>query len=529
MSKIVDPDQLNQDTEVWFYTATKTIELSAAGNLNDNSPGKTSGVTLQAVYSFAKEEWKTDADLNKYRFPIKMITEAKGELINGWSWHNKQTRDLIRDGGWNDTTNGNKWACMISLGDMVDSAADQAYYQQITGFDQWTRDFDKTGELNEAVKIYDTSAASVDYTDFLKLYLREWYATYSSYNLLVAQGYAALDYTVYRMPLDNEADINVTVAASVVDASAPYTNMAIDYVVGSAFTSWATSTFYPVNHVVLAVSGASGGDGHWHRCTAGHTSMTNWLSPSSANWEPYPGEREIGTDQFFAFNRIVNAGAARDATTAQIYAYCQRQLQASTDINGDASGDGYGTVNGNVAVELCNFLGTTLQTNPGVFITNFDVNYTNVMQFYDITVDGGGLDSEDVPVTTTQRTFPFVAAGTLIFSANLNDEPDADTLYRMYFADANGNLFDSASAIIVNDNSGSPIQGEITALQIAFDYDYDGNVQGGRTGGTNADVIVVAQGLNGAEWVEAAGTITEATGIEIRINAPDERNYSNPS
>ena len=57
MAKIVDPDQLNQSTEIIITTGTKTIQLLVAGNLNDTAPGVTSGVTLQAVYSFLKEEW----------------------------------------------------------------------------------------------------------------------------------------------------------------------------------------------------------------------------------------------------------------------------------------------------------------------------------------------------------------------------------------------------------------------------------------------------------------------------------------
>lgn len=57
MAKIVDPDQLNQGTEVTFDTSTKTIDLAVAGNLDDSAPGRSSGVTHQALYSFAKEEW----------------------------------------------------------------------------------------------------------------------------------------------------------------------------------------------------------------------------------------------------------------------------------------------------------------------------------------------------------------------------------------------------------------------------------------------------------------------------------------
>ena len=42
MAKIVDPDQLNQGTEVTFDESTKTIDLALAGNLDDDAPGKSS-------------------------------------------------------------------------------------------------------------------------------------------------------------------------------------------------------------------------------------------------------------------------------------------------------------------------------------------------------------------------------------------------------------------------------------------------------------------------------------------------------
>jgi len=45
MAKIVDPDQLAQGTEVDFTVANKEISLNVAGNLDDNAPGKSSGVT----------------------------------------------------------------------------------------------------------------------------------------------------------------------------------------------------------------------------------------------------------------------------------------------------------------------------------------------------------------------------------------------------------------------------------------------------------------------------------------------------
>jgi hypothetical protein len=46
MALIVDPDDLNQGTEVTIDTSALTIDLSLAGNLSED------GVTAQALYFF---------------------------------------------------------------------------------------------------------------------------------------------------------------------------------------------------------------------------------------------------------------------------------------------------------------------------------------------------------------------------------------------------------------------------------------------------------------------------------------------
>ena len=65
MAKIIDPDQLNQGTEIDFDTNLETYTLNIAGNLS------TDGVAGQALFSFFKEEWVTDATLIKYPFPCQ--------------------------------------------------------------------------------------------------------------------------------------------------------------------------------------------------------------------------------------------------------------------------------------------------------------------------------------------------------------------------------------------------------------------------------------------------------------------------
>lgn len=620
MAKVVDPDDLAlalnttaTTEEIEIQTDAKTIKITTVGDVDDSSPGSTSGVTLQCVYSFLKEEWQTNTTLNKFKFPIKAIYEAKFVMQYGWSWEADQTRDLIRDAGWEEIT-GAQYACIISLGTQYDNTQ-QAYYQQTAGFDQTTTDFDKTGPLDEAVNIVG-SGGSPDYTGYLKLFLRTWERTYSDYNLLAEQGFSALTYIAYRAPLSNADDIknDGTVTQATIDgANDPYQDMDLQYYVGSLFAP-AAVTSYSLNEVV------QDGVGRWARCTGAGTITGGetgaWASfTGTATWEAYPGEREIGTGNWYAFNRCVQYnGTGTLPTKEQIYLYCQNALTKSSNINTDPDTDSYGTVNGNVAVRLAYWVGDTLHSWPGVNFDDYNSNDTNNIALHDITAGTGtsyGLDSEDVPNTSTERTYPFTAAGTMVFSQNLVDETNGDTLYRMYFqytkiqtrtdiavtaasganatltsvagdfdlssgdyftvsgfltnddnngvkvatgtptntsvdyTDALGNTqvnesagdsvtvkekpFDTASAIVVDDNSGTDISGQVNTQNIAFDFNYDGNTQGGRTASTDAPVVVVAQGLNDSEWVFAEFTITEATGLSFPVNAPDELTYSNPT
>jgi len=271
-------------------------------------------------------------------------------------------------------------------------------------------------------------------------------------------------------------------------------------------------------------------------------------------------------------------------------------------------------VAGNTADELLQFVGDSLQTlsatNPlgggsGVYITNFDSNDTNRLSFADNEFG-----------TTSRRTFPFVAAGTINFNNNLVS--DGNGVFWMFFeyterftntgfaiesasgstatlrstttnitteltngdyialagfanAANNGvwqltgvpatvspgftvtmtrvsgdtvvneaaglsvsldkNPIDSPDAIIVNSStafSPLPITGAIISSSVSFDFDYDGNVQGGRTSGTDAAIRLRAIGLDTAQFVETTGSITRNTGLSFTLTAGLERNYSNP-
>ena len=437
MALITDPDDLNQNTEITIDTSAKTIALTVAGNLSND------GVSGEALYSFLKEEWKNDASLISYDFPMVSITPEQFEFIEDWVPANDTTRNLIRFAGWREINASGvlerEYMGIVSLGN-IDSS-DTAYYAFSS--DTSKTDFDFTGVINQAIQTFgDSSNGNFDKrSDTLTVYIRSQGKTYGSATS-TSIGLTALNYIANRFPLAEAADSKITASDSTIANDAPYTGMSITY-------------------------------GATTRTIGGVT---------------------------YNFNVIVDGNGG---TTQQIYEFVQYNLRQATDID-----DGAGTQVGQLADSLMSFAGDTLKTTTGVAIDDFQASDRNNLIF----TDTGG----------TERTFPFLATGTISFNTNLVN--DSDSIYRMFFTSG----FNTGSAILVDDNSGTDISGSVSgASSVAFDFDYDGNTQGGRTAGTDADDTVVAIGLDGAQYVSATATIARATGQNISLVAPLERNYDN--
>jgi len=450
MTLIIDPDDLNQGTEVTINASAKTIALSVAGNLSND------GVTGQALYSFLKEEWKSDSALIPYEFPMVSITPEQFEFVENWVPANDTTRNLLRSCGWREITAGDvierEYMGIVSLGN-IDSGS-QPYYAFSS--DSTANDFDFTGIVNQGVQTFgDSSNGNFDKRgDTLTLFIRTQGNTYGSATS-TSIGLTSLNYIANRFPLAEASDLKISASDSDIQNNASYTGMEIR------------------------------------------------LYPSAQS-------RTIGGTSY-NFGVIIDGNSG---TAEQIYEFVQYQLRQNSDIDVDV-----GPANiGNLQDEFLGFVGDTLKTKlvnnsdgggGGVYIDTFNANDTNRLVF---------TDSSD-----TERTFPFVSAGSLNFNSNLSG--DADAIYRMFFTTG----FGTSSALLVNDNSGAAISGNISGnSSVGFDFDYDGNTQGGRTAGTDADVTIVAIGQNTAQYVLATGTITRAVGQNISLVAPLERNYSNP-
>ena len=473
MALITDPDNLNQGTEVDFDTTLKTITLNIAGNLSND------GVTLKALYSFCKEEWKDFANLIAVEFPFVPITDESYELVEGWDFADDASRYLIRTGGWAvKNTSGaftQKWAGIVGLGTI--EANDQLYFNQGQG----AVNIQLTGQVNQAVQIYDDPNGDGNLTDgfggdggdrtgVFTLFVREQAQTYDSANL-VSIGVSALDSQAYRFPINTGGDTKISASDNTIDTTAPYTDATnqftatdISFTANNTITTAGAVDFSGLTAgdkiIVTTASGLN--DGTYEVSTANATTITVTTTDiqtetsgaagsvtvaqtlMSISYYSSPQARTI-SGASYNFGVIIDAAGG---TAEEVYEFVQRQLRRNIDINAETTG---GDVIGKTTDELLEFVGNDLKVaeavsgiasvNPegggtGVFIENFQAADTNRLFF----VDNLGA--------TVQ--FDFVAVTTLSFNPNLTN--DTDAIFRVFFTTNPAGNYGTSSAVIVHAN-----------------------------------------------------------------------------
>ncbi len=475
MAMIVDPDQLNDgatdngSTEVFIDTSAKTIKLNITGNLS------TDGVTLKALYSFVKEEWKNDPqtkNLAAFDFPMVPITDNEYELVKGWDFANDATRYLIRSAGWK-TVNvaGNitaMWAGIKGLGTVESN--DQPYYWQ--GGVTTPTNFELTGQVNQAIHVYSDPNGDGNLVDgfdrrsFVGVYVREQGQTFTqATNAQIDE--TTLGGKMYVFPLNTATDLKIVTADTGIKAS---------------------GTGYPAD-----VSPYSG------------MSITYYDTPQSKALQ--------GGN--FNFGVVIDANGE---PLQKVYEFVQYALRQSADIDADT-----GEVTGKIAAPLLRYVGDTLYTlasdnsqggGTGVFIEDFASTDLNSIYFIDN--------------TGAQRNYAYVASVTFNFNENLVNDPSAKWWAYFSTLPGAGNDWGEAGAIIVDDASNADMSGSVTGSSITKTFNYDGNTQGGRSAGTDADITVIAIGFGTAQYVKATGTIARSKSNTVTLVAPLERNAANP-
>lgn len=510
MAKITDPDSLvvssssgnlGVDGNLWLDTATNTFELDVYGDLTSAKEG----VTLQALYSKFVDLWTTSA-YNKFEFPMYTIDAKSGQFLfgtdgatySGWVAADDTTRQMLRDGGWDEyLANGTldrRYVGIVSLGNVNTGA--QLYYQKTNGGS--ASNFTFEDEVNEGILIYEDGG--IDNQTYFKTYVREEGFKYGD-SILADTGQTATGAYIVNMLLSNETDLKIQDTDANVATNAPYTGITTTWVTGNNFYTTNVGTVV-LNDVI------QDGAGRWYICTSGGTidgtdyaNLGTMAGAGTATFSSYTGERQIGAD-YYAFSIIVDGNSA---VAEDVYTKVQYLLRQAGDIDAGA-----GTHNGTITQVLMNFVGDTLVTTTGVYIDDFDSDDINRLTFTD--------------ATGAEVTFPYTATGTLNFNSVLTS--GGTGYYRMYFTDlAGANDYGLTGAITVDDASAADIAGTISGASIAFTFDYDGNVQGGRTPATDAAVTVVAGNAGSAKPVVTTYTITRATGQNITLTAETDRAY----
>ena len=204
------------------------------------------------------------------------------------------------------------------------------------------------------------------------------------------------------------------------------------------------------------------------------------------------------------FKIIINGNSA---TLEQIYTKIQYLLRQAADINTSGTA---GAVTGKTAAALLTFVGDSLETSQSVYIDNVQSADSNRVTFKD---DSG-----------TNRTNPYVAAGTITFNSPL---VGAGSSYRMMFTSpaGAGNDYGEAGAITVQDATATPITGTISSGSIAFTFDYDGDTLGG-TAGTDKAVTIIGIRPASGKFVVATGLLTRSKAISLSLTAEQDRVYA---
>jgi hypothetical protein len=221
---------------------------------------------------------------------------------------------------------------------------------------------------------------------------------------------------------------------------------------------------------------------------------------------------------YFTDNQLRNIGgsdynfkiivAGNGATLEQIYTKVQYLLRQNSDINEAGTA---GSVTGKTASALLSFVGDSMETNASVYIDNLQSADSNRITFKD---DGG-----------TNRTNPYTAAGTITFNTPL---VGAGSSYRLMFTTppGAGNDYGESGAITVKNAAGVDITGSISGSNVSFDYDYDGNVQGGATPATDRAVTLIGIRPGSGKFVVATGLLTRSKAISLSLVAEQDRVYA---
>lgn len=378
---------------------------------------------------------------------------------------------------------------------------------------------------------------------------------------LAAAGVPKLNNFVFRFPLANETDLKISVTDVGIDANsdgvadvAPYTGMSITYgssttnrtgLVGGAFDFAITidangGTAQQVYEFVQWSLRSTGGNGTGDVDADADTAIGRSVGDLLA----FEGDVLVSGDQLSENPSSATAGLLRGVYILNIAAADQNNLRMVDD--------------GGTRRQFPETISVTLDFNAALiddtlaeYVLFFDRTIRNAVDATFVVTAGTGPDGTFVSTTQFPASLDGGVGAYVRVAGLTGADAEMNGIYQVTAltstslwsvtrrdgktivttageaASIDEHPIDSPDAIIVKDDTPVNVEGTAGA-DFNFAFDYDGNVQGGRSVSTPTFVIARAIGLSGAQFVQSSvQTITTGTPLTIVLTASGELNYVN--
>lgn len=374
------------EKSVYFDTYDRKVWLIKQGNLSDD------GVYLQALYSFAKEEWKADDYLIKFDFPFIAITPEQFEITQGWQWWDdtitpagetgRTTRQLIRRSGWEEvnpdgSTTDKIYTGVITLG-TFQAGTDNAYYRLGTNPSTTadTQNFVFTGPVDEGVLIYDYNFGNTS---------------------LFANGVSTGNTFA-------DGDLNFTGAAQITRAAGSWIDQG--YAIGGKIrvitgTNASTSS-YTISGLTATVLDVSGSPS-W---TTGVENNASFAADNRLTLDLFLRENDGSYSKAFAASDLAAIGLATTGVTSQAYRF---PLTNSLDTDVTASGLTDAIIASNTYAQ-----DVRIQYFDAGTPYNKAVDTPGTTRPFSIVIDNGTFSFSTANNTASQNTFTITDAATFL-------------------------------------------------------------------------------------------------------------------
>jgi len=463
---------------VYFDTVTGKIQLIGVDELPTvnfgagpvtNPLNNFDGITMRALYNFENQRRRLDETLRKFKRGVKGSYRFAGayNFVNGIKLDGSD-RSKIRNSGWieyaevgnGETTVDRIYHGMVSLVDIQSGTV--PYYTLATATDEATlqaatwNSFVRLGDINEAVQVYGSTAQG-------------------------DTGAGTFDYTARNLIVRARSwQYNPGETTSALTGLTEFSGFSAGYGVGETLN---TSNTYNLADVYGAAAIAP-----WSGMSLER--MATPLVGTGFN-------ESNGNFRWVLHNTL-------GGSVQQCAAYLDALALQNADID-----VGSGTYNGRKG-RLWFF-----RNSVGKVVTQ--------------SIGGEGLFIEGLTTAEKQnviltddaaatKTYPFFPSVEIDVGPVAATDPNA--WYRVMYVDGAGTAdFDTSTAVIVKDSSGTDVNGFVTAsvvgTKISFAYSYDTNTQAGLPPMTDKQMVVLVEGDGLAAQAITYFTMSRSTIVPV--------------